>query len=248
MLLLSLDASIGRSDGAILVILLFSYVGGLVWLSRRTPIEQSASEEESGPAIIERLIASRKGQAGGIAVGLGLLALGADLFVDGAVQLAREFGVSELVIGLTIVAVGTSLPEIATSIIAALRGQRDIAIGNVVGSNIFNILCVMGFTSLVQPITVSAAALTFDIPAMVAVSIACFPLFYVGMELDRWRGALFLGYYVAYTVYLVLDYTGHSAAPIVSHILILWISPLVALTISWLAFKQYKKGSSPSVS
>lgn len=246
MLLLSLDASIGRSDGFILVLLLLVYVGGLVWLSKRTPTEEFTSDDDSGPAIIEKLLSSRKGQVGGIAVGLGLLALGADLFVDGAVQLAREFGVSELVIGLTIVAVGTSLPEIATSIIAALRGQRDIAIGNVVGSNIFNILCVMGVTALVQPVTVSAAALTFDIPAMVAVSIACFPLFYVGMELDRWRGALFLSYYVAYTAYLVLDSSGHAAAPIVSHILILWISPLVAITVSWLALKQYRNGSLPS--
>lgn len=246
MLVLSLDGIIGRVDGAMLFVLLIAYVVGLVWLSKRSLNEKSDVDEGSGPGWLERILSSRAGQFGGIGVGLGFLAFGADLFVDAAVQLARDFGVSELVIGLTIVAAGTSLPEVATSIIAALRGQRDIAIGNVVGSNIFNILCVMGVTALVQPVTVSAAALTFDIPAMVAVSIACFPLFYVGMELDRWRGALFLSYYVAYTAYLVLDSSGHTAAPIVSHILILWISPLVAITVSWLALKQYRNGSSPS--
>ncbi len=135
----------------------------------------------------------------GLVLGLVLLGFGANWLVDGAVQIARWLGVSELIIGLTIVAIGTSLPEIVTSITASLRGQRDIAVGNVVGSNIFNILCVLGISSLVAPsgIEVSDAALRFDIPIMLAVSLACLPIFFTGNMIARWEGCLFFGYYVA---------------------------------------------------
>ena len=123
-------------------------------------------------------------------------------------------GVSDLVIGLTIVAAGTSMPEVVTSIVASVRGQRDIAVGNVVGSNIFNLLGVLGLSSLVSPdgMAVSAAALHFDIPVMTAVALACLPVFFTGQTIARWEGGLFLGYYVAYTAYLVLAAQQHDAA------------------------------------
>lgn len=116
-------------------------------------------------------------------------------------------------IGLTIVAVGTSLPELATSVIASLRGERDISVGNVVGSNIFNILSVLGFSSLVAPdgMTVAPAVLRFDAVVMIGVSLACFPVFFNGFQIKRWEGALFVGYYVAYTVYLILYSSHHDA-------------------------------------
>jgi cation:H+ antiporter len=126
--------------------------------------------------------------------------------VDGVVSIAQKLGVSDLVIGLTIVAAGTSLPELATSVVASIRGERDIAVGNVVGSNIFNILAVLGLTGLVSPtgITVSSQALHFDIPVMILSAAACLPVFFTGGRISRREGLLFLAGYIAYIAYLIL--------------------------------------------
>ncbi|WP_348729312.1 calcium/sodium antiporter [Rheinheimera texasensis] len=145
--------------------------------------------------------------------GLALLVLGARWLVESAIALATAWGVNEAVIGLTIVAAGTSLPEVVTSIVATIRGERDIAVGNVVGSNIFNILCVLGLSGLVSPIPLVAGEQMsqLDIPVMLAVALLCVPFFFAGAILNRIEGALFLAAYVAYTWYLValtlkLDY------------------------------------------
>ncbi|MFP4437528.1 MAG: calcium/sodium antiporter [Chloroflexaceae bacterium] len=140
-----------------------------------------------------------------IVVGLVLLVLGSDWLVAGAVTIAGALGISELIIGLTIVAVGTSLPEVATSVVAAYRGQRDIAVGNVVGSSIFNILAILGLTALVSPagIGVPAEAIWFNIPVMIAVSLACLPIFFTGSVVSRREGWMLLGYYGVYTIFLI---------------------------------------------
>ena len=124
---------------------------------------------------------------------------------------------SELLIGLTIVAMGTSLPEVAASVLASWRGERDIAVGNVIGSNLFNILCVLGLSAAVsaQGVAVPVSALRFDIPVMIAVAVVCLPIFFTGQQIARWEGGLFLGYYVAYTLYLVLS---RDAADHVTHV------------------------------
>jgi cation:H+ antiporter len=157
--------------------------------------------------------------------------------VGGAVQVATLLGVSELIIGLTVVAVGTSLPEIATSVLASLRGERDIAVGNVVGSNLFNILSVLGISAVISPpgIPVAHAALTFDIPVMIAVAAACLPIFFTGHLIARWEGAVFLAYYAAYTLYLVLDATNHDALPAFSTTMIVFVLPITAVTLGILA-------------
>ncbi len=141
-----------------------------------------------------------------VLVGLGMLVVGARLFVTGAVSIAQWMGVDELVIGLTIVAAGTSLPEVATSIVATLRGERDIAVGNVVGSNIFNILAVLGVSSLVAPegLGVSETALRVDLPIMVVTALACLPIFFSGYVISRREGFLFLAGYVAYLLWMIL--------------------------------------------
>lgn len=148
-----------------------------------------------------------------VVVGLGLLVQGSDWMVSSAVALATSWGISEAVIGLTIVAVGTSLPEMVTSIMAAIKGERDIAVGNVVGSNIFNILCVLGISGLVSPVPLQAGSqmIALDIPVMFTVALLCVPFFFAGAILNRIEGALFLVAYAAYTWYLValtmkLDY------------------------------------------
>jgi cation:H+ antiporter len=153
--------------------------------------------------------------------------------VHGAVDLARQLGVSELLIALTVVAAGTSLPEVATSVMASIRGQRDIAIGNVVGSNIFNILAVLGLTAIVAPggVGVAPAALRFDIPVMTAVAVVCLPIFFTGSRISRWEGALLLGYYIAYVTFLALSGTGHASMNTFSHAMLWIVIPLSLIGI-----------------
>lgn len=163
-----------------------------------------------------------------ILVGLGLLVLGARWLVDSAVAIATSIGVSELVIGLTIVAVGTSLPEVATSIIAGIKGESDIAVGNAVGSNIFNLLGVVGFSGVLAPggIGVAEQVLRVDFLVMVFVALVCMPIFYVDNNVSRWEGTLLLSYYVLYTIYLLLLAAQSSMLPTV----ILFVSFYVPLT------------------
>jgi cation:H+ antiporter len=174
-----------------------------------------------------------------VVLGLALLVVGARWLVAGAVAIATAAGVSELVIALTIVAAGTSLPEVATSVLASLRGERDIAVGNVIGSNLFNLLGILGLSSLVAPggSRVAPAALAFDIPVMIAVSVACLPILFTGYRIARWEGALFLAYYAAYTLYLILDAAGHDALAAFSAVMALFVIPLTAITLALLAVR-----------
>jgi len=178
-----------------------------------------------------------------IVFGLVLLVLGSQWLVSAAIEIAAAMGVSELVIGLTIVAAGTSMPEVATSITAAIRGQRDIAVGNVVGSNIFNILAVLGLTAMVAPggLPVSQAALNFDFPVMLAVAVACLPIFFVGYTIQRWEGAVFLGYYVAYTAFLILDASQHAVLPVFSQAMMMFVVPLTVITLGVVLWREIRR-------
>jgi cation:H+ antiporter len=168
--------------------------------------------------------------------------LGATWLVDSAVAFAKHLGVSELVIGLTIIAAGTSLPEVATSIIAAIRGQRDIAVGNVVGSNIFNILGVLGVSAVAAPtgLAVAPALPAFDLPIMISVAVACLPIFFTGQLIARWEGALFLALYVAYTVYLILAAQAHDALEPFSALMLYTVLPLIALTLALVSWREWR--------
>jgi cation:H+ antiporter len=152
--------------------------------------------------------------------------------------MAGALGVSDLVVGLTVVAAGTSLPELATSVVASFRGERDIAVGNIVGSNLFNILAILGTAAAIAPggVEVAPAARSFDVPVMAAVALACLPVF-LGGWIQRWEGALFLGYYVAYVVYLVLDTSGHHALPEFRAAMTWFVLPLTALTLVIVAWR-----------
>lgn len=144
-----------------------------------------------------------------IVAGLAMLVVGSNWLVNGAVALARMLGVDEVLIGLTIIAAGTSLPEIATSVTASARGQRDIAVGNIIGSNIFNLLAVLGLTALVSPngVPVPADMLRFEMPIMIAVTAVCIPIFFIGMSVSRGEGATLFGFYIAFTIFLILEET-----------------------------------------
>jgi cation:H+ antiporter len=201
--LIGRDGAIDRLDGDLLFAALLVYV---VWSVREGRAEGPQAQL---PGLEQAPTKPPTGMLKPIALvvlGLVLLAFGADALVTGAVGIAKVLGVSDLVVGLTVVAVGTSLPELAASVIASLRGQRDIAVGNVVGSNLFNLLGVLGLGSLAAPIGIPVApgALSFDIPVMILTALACLPIFFTWGVIRRWEGALFVGYYMAYVAYLVL--------------------------------------------
>ncbi|RJP39877.1 MAG: sodium:calcium antiporter [Desulfobacteraceae bacterium] len=240
-LVLASNGRIDRIDGILLFSGIIAYTVFTVWKgskenSANQPGEGQSARLESGRgrALMLNLLL--------IAAGLALLVIGSKWMVDGAVQMAKSLGVSELVISLTIVAVGTSLPELATSVLATFKGERDIAVGNVIGSNLFNILCVAGFSGAVVPggIAVSPAALAFDIPVMIAVAAACLPIFFSGFRIDRLEGFLFLACYVAYTAWLVLTALNHPALPGLDVALRYLVLPVTALLILIPAIRQFR--------
>jgi len=243
LLVLALDGRVGRGDGVLLVGVLAAYTVFLVVQSRRQQQHGDAGLPDGVPGPSAGWDKHPAVQLLLIVAGLGLLVLGATWLVNSAVRFAQHLGVSELVIGLTIVAAGTSLPEVATSIIAALRGQRDIAVGNVMGSNVFNILGVLGLSSLVSSagIGVAPSVLAFDLPVMIAVAIACLPIFFTGNLIARWEGALFLGLYAAYMAYVLLAAQQHDALQPYSAVMVAAVLPLVALTLALVAWREWRR-------
>ncbi|MFN3324411.1 MAG: calcium/sodium antiporter [Bryobacteraceae bacterium] len=239
--LMAYDGSIGRLDGLILILGALAYT---VWSIRESRKEEEKVrqeyEQEFGRAAAGPLVSLAL-----LAVGLGLLALGAKWLVEGAIVFAHAFGVSDVVIGLTIVAVGTSLPEIATSVVASIRGERDIAVGNVVGSNIFNILAVLGFSGLMAPdgVSVGGETLLFDFPVMIAVSVACLPIFFTRFSIDRWEGLLFVGYYAAYIGYIVLDATNSPVLEPFREAMLWFVIPITVLTLVIILLREHSRGN-----
>ncbi len=269
LILLSRDDLVSRTDGALLVLLMLAYSGFLIVQSRKN--EQlvkaqiangpsSAGQPDAGgrpagtsgqPAPVQQKPGQPEPGIPGhwlvqlalVAIGLVLLVKGAGWLVGAAVEFARAIGISEVVIGLTVVAAGTSMPELATSVVAAFRGERDMAVGNIVGSNIFNILACLGLASLVSPqgLAVPPSILAFDYWVMLAVALVCLPVFFSGRSIARWEGAVLLAYYLAYSAYLVLAAQDHDALPLYSDVMLAFVLPLTAialLTSVWKGFSQ----------
>ena len=236
LLLMALNERIGRVEGAILVVSFFAYTAFIITRRRDAP-----DPESGAPAPPQRTVmalARSLALAGG---GGAILAVGANWLVDGATEVAIEIGVSELIVGLTVVAVGTSLPELATSVMAAARGQRDIAVGNVIGSNIFNILAVVGSSALVRSggLEVDTSAINFDIPVMLAAAIACLPVFFTGGRIDKWEGWLFFGYFLAYILYLVLRASDHDALDAFNLVMVVFAFPLTFATLLVVSVREW---------
>lgn len=199
--LLYFGNDVNRLEGVLLIALMVGYVVLLFRLSQgENAAVQSEYQEEYGDGQTPK--ATWRTYVG-VAIGLALLAVGARVLVMGAVDLARGFGLPELLIGLTIVAAGTSLPEVAASVVAALRRHPDIALGNIVGSNIFNILSILGITALVQPISIPWQTIQRDVWVMLAVSLLLLPFLMSGSRLGRREGALFLVGYIVYVGFLI---------------------------------------------
>ncbi|MEQ9569602.1 MAG: calcium/sodium antiporter [Longimicrobiales bacterium] len=227
---LSWDGLLTRVDAAVLLTGLAGYLAYMIRSSGADDGDGIEAPSDDASATSKR--GGRWADAGRVAGGLVLLVVGSGWFVDGARRLAESLGVSELVIGLTIVAAGTSLPELATSIVAARRGERDIAVGNVVGSNVFNVLAIMGVTAVLPShgVAVEASARGFDLPVMVLAAVVCLPVFASGRRISRWEGALFVALYAAYATVLGLRATGHPLrAPVEAGLL--WVGVPVAAGI-----------------
>lgn len=239
LLMFSWDGQLSRVDSIILFIGGLLYTFSLIYQSNKQGAEQDEFTEEysfSGtisPGLWVKNIVLIIG-------GSGLLIFGSRWLVNSAVTIAQALGVSELLIGLTIVAIGTSLPELATSIIASFRGERDIAVGNVLGSNIFNVLAVLGIGGAVSPdgIPISDAIIQFNAPVAIAVAFACLPIFYSGKRIERWEGLLFLFYYLAYNGYLILDAINHESLPVYSTIMLFFVLPLTVITLITVSIQE----------
>jgi len=235
LLALGMDGVLSWFDGAVLFTLLIAYTVFLVVQSRReTKAAQDEYAQELQPAVQGAWDSKLPAQLALIAAGLVALVLGSDWLVTASVAFAKAMGVSDLVIGLTIVAAGTSMPEVATSITAAIKGERDIAVGNVVGSNTFNILGCLGISGLVSGeagLAMSQALMNFDIWVMLAVALACLPVFMTGREIARWEGGVFIVYYCAYVTYLILTAQQHALLGTFSAAMMSFVVPITVITL-----------------
>lgn len=181
--------------------------------------------------------------SGWIVLSLIVLVAGSKSLVEGSVMLARFFGVSELVISLTIIAAGTSIPEVATSLMAAIKKEQDIAVGNILGSNIFNILAILGISALIAPngIPVPVSVQSFDIPVMVAVAFVCLPIFFTGHKIYRWEGFILLFYYVMYIVHVVMVAMNYSWLDNFHDAMLYFVIPLTSMTLLISVTRQFIK-------
>ena len=237
------DGRVSRAEGALLFAGVIAYSLLAMRLGRRESAVVQAEYRELEAALVgEPARGWRALVLDGLMIvaGLALLVLGARWLVESAVAVARALAVSELVIGLTIVAAGTSLPEVATSVVAAVRGERDIAVGNVVGSNIFNLLAVLGLAALVSPagMAVAPQALRVDLPVMIVATVACLPVVASGRRIDRWEGALLLLGYGLYLTHLVLAAGEHDSLPAYEWTVTRMVLPALMLAFAVPVFLQ----------
>ena len=241
---LALDGVVSRWDGLLLLAGIIGYTAFAIRRNRReTSVVIDEYKKSYGDDQIVHNPASIPKSIGFIIVSLVLCVLGARWMVESAAAMARTLGVSELIIGLTIVAAGTSMPEVATSVVATFRGQRDIAIGNVVGSNIFNILGIIGISAIIAPkgINVAPAILRFDLPVAIAACVACLPIFLTGHKISRAEGLVFLAYYAAYTGWIILHAMEHDLVPVYSAVMLWFVVPLTAITLLILTWHGIKE-------
>ncbi|MGR2751888.1 calcium/sodium antiporter [Agromyces arachidis] len=209
LLLLTLDGLVTRADGVVLLILGAAYTAVVVEAARRESraIRAEFAREFAEPRLPAAATRARAVRAAiGLVAGIAGVVVGADWLVYGAVELAAGFGVPVAVIGLTVVAIGTSAPELATAIVATIRRERDIAVGNLLGSSVYNILLVFGVTAVVPSsgIVVDPELIAIDLPVMAAATIACVPVFLTGRRMQRIEGGVFVVAYLAYLTSVVV--------------------------------------------
>jgi cation:H+ antiporter len=243
-LLASLDGRIGRVDGALFLAGVALYTLFIAAQARRAQNSTAAKGEKLDQAV-------KPDRRYGlhllyIGAGFALLGFGSDLLVDGSVRIAQALGVSEVVIGMTVVTLGTTAPELTTCLVASLKGQADVAVGNIVGSNIYNVLAVLGVGAVLTPggIVVSDDVRDFGIPVMVAVCFSCLPIFFGGRTIRRWEGGLFLAYFAIYVAYLMLEALHDVRLVTLRNTVIWFVVPLTVTAIAVSVYREYRGKSS----
>ncbi|QXH48990.1 calcium/sodium antiporter [Pseudomonas xanthosomatis] len=229
---------LGRFEGAVLLLGLLGYLLMLWHQSRhyaRTYPHAHAAHTSAwrfwSATLLQTLL------------GLGLLSLAGHLLLEAAVEVATDLGLSERIIGLTVVAVCTSLPELAAALLAALRGEREIAVGTVIGSNLFNLLAVLGLTALItpEPLSISPNALAFDLPVMLGVAALCLPVFYSGYRVTRAEGLVFLCLYLAYGLHVVTFTTGLPLAGRLERLMLFYVLPVLGLVLLYTTVRAWRR-------
>ncbi len=239
LLLLANDGKLSHLEGTAFLVILICYLIYVVRIGRREALQERAEYLAGSPEPIipdeDRTATAQRvlRYVALVIAGLVTLAVGCRLFVNGSASLARWLGISELIIGLTVMSIGTSLPELVTSLIASIRGQRDMAVGNIVGSNLFNILGVLGLTALIAPggLNVPDQAINFDIPVTLAAAVICLPIFFTDAEISRWEGGLMLVLYLCYTAYLVLRANQLEATETFGNVVTYAVIPVTVLLL-----------------
>jgi len=243
---MSLNGGIGRDEGLLLFLGVVAYT---VWAIR---VERNEPPEVQAEYVDEFVTKARPRHwsidVAVVIVGLALLVLGARWLVAGASEIALSLGMSELLVGVTVVAIGTSLPELATSVVAAVRGERDIAVGNVVGSNLFNLMAVLGLSAMVSQrgLPVPEEVLDFQLPALVVVSVLCFGVFYTQLLVRRWEGFAFLVLYGAYMAYTVAEATGSGSLGMVQAVSAVLVT-VVAVAVAFTTWRGLRNGNQVAV-
>ncbi|MGB9089906.1 MAG: calcium/sodium antiporter [Pseudomonas farsensis] len=235
--LLASNGLLGRLEGVVLLLGLLGYLLMLWHQSRHyartypAPSVQSAGGRFWTGVALQTLL------------GFGLLSVAGHLLLEASVEVATDLGLSERIIGLTVVAVCTSLPELAAALIAALRGEREIAVGTVIGSNLFNLLAVLGLTAVVAPapLSISPNALAFDLPVMLGVAALCLPVFYSGYRITRAEGVVFLCLYLAYGLHVVTFTTGLPLAGRLERLMLFYVLPVLGFALLYTTLRAWRR-------
>lgn len=245
MYVLAMDGSLSPLDGIIILVALFGYS---IFMYFQIKSDRANNKREQLSKAAKDILKNNPARFYTkyvflLLLGLVMIVMGSRLMVHAAVTIAEILGVSELIIGLTIVSIGTSLPEVATSVSASRRGDSDTAIANVLGSNLYNILLTLGLTVVIAPgvISVSQEAINFDMPVMIIVIFACLPLFWPGNELSRVEAFGFIFYYGAYLTYLVFIAMSHPLKSEMEWWMLWVIIPISVLLIIVKFIVDYKK-------
>lgn len=238
-LLFTLDGQLNKIEGTIFVLGLLGYITFLFYQGKKQGNDVTSGE-------LDEVLTARVPAWQNLLLvfgGLLLLVLGARWLVQGAVEIALAWGVNEAVIGLTIVAAGTSLPEVVTSVVATIKGERDIVVGNVVGSNILNILCVLGLSALISPAPLLAGKqlALLDIPIMLGVAALCIPLFFAGAKLSRFEGLLFLVLYTTYVWYLIAVALRFAYLPSLQTAIVYGLLPGILLYVIVICLRHWRQ-------
>ena len=242
LLLMAQDGVLNRLDGAILVGTLAAYMLFVIVQTRK---EKTRVKDDYAEQIDESIRPDHRFWLHGLFIlaGLALLGLGSDVLIGGAVAIAQALGVAEVIIGMTVVTVGTTAPELSACLVAAWKGERDIAVGNIVGSNLFNILAVLGVGALVAPqgIEVGPRMLSFGIPVMSIVLFACLPVFFAGQAIRRWEGVMFLSFFAIYLAHLVLEDIQDERVLTLQNAVVWFIAPLAVVTVAVSVWREFRK-------